>query len=595
MGHHTNKHLGSTLHDNGVDFAVWAPFAKSVSLLLTVEFDFKEIPMESDNKGYWSVNDVDAKAGQSYLYEITTPAGEKLKRNDPYARQLTDSDNGASIIVTRDFEWEGAEKYSAIDHNKAIIYELHIGTFNRPDASTAGTFYTAIEKLDYLVELGINYVELMPVTSMAQSHGWGYAPNYIFSVEHAYGGRRGLLDFVKACHEKGIGVILDVVYNHFFSETDLWQFDGWSENELGGIYFYNDEQRGMTPWGGRPDYGRGEVRQFILDNVAMWLTEFKIDGLRVDSTIYMRNSDGNNDKPELDIADAWSLLAEINELAHKINPNALMIAEDNSSNSGIVQPTSKGGMGFNAQWEIGFPHVIRDSLAITQNPDQPRLDGITYELEHSYNGDAFDKVIFSDSHDTAANGSVRLNEAVTPGNAGSMFARQRTLLASAATLTAPGIPMLLQGQEFMQEGSFNDWQMLEWDKTTQFAGIVTAHQHLINLRLNKHDNTRGLVGQHTNQFHRDDTNNVIAFHRWETGGPLDDTLVIINFDKSRLKNYKLTLPINGEWRVRFNSSWKGYSSDFYDTPTETIKTDDSKNTLINMSEFSVLILSKDEN
>jgi 1,4-alpha-glucan branching enzyme len=592
MGHRANKHLGSTLHDNGVDFAVWAPFAKSVNLLLTIEFDSKEIPMESDGHGYWSVEDVDAQAGQSYLYEIVTESGDKLKRNDPYARQLTDSDNGASIIVARDFEWEGVENFSATTHNKAIIYELHLGTFNRPDASTAGTFYTAIEKLDYLQDLGINYIELMPVTSMAQSHGWGYAPNYIFSVENAYGGRRGLLDFVKACHEKGIGVILDVVYNHFFNETDLWQYDGWSENNRGGIYFYNDE-RGDTPWGGRPDYGRPEVRQFILDNVAMWLTEFKIDGLRVDSTIYMRNTDGNNDKHDLDIADAWSLLGEINELAHKINPNSLMIAEDNSSNSGIVQPTSKGGMGFNAQWEVGFPHVIRDSLAITKNSSQPRLDGIQYELGHSYTGNAFDKVIFSDSHDTAANGSVRLNEAVTPGNAGSVFARQRTLLASASALTAPGIPMLLQGQEFMQEGAFNDWQMLDWDKTTQFAGIVEAHQHLINLRLNKFDNTRGLIGQSTHLFHRDDTNNVIGFHRWDKGGPLDDTLVIINFGENRLKKYELSLPLAGEWRVRFNSSWKGYSPDFHDTPTEMIQANDSKKASFEMSEFSVIILSKE--
>lgn len=592
MGHPANKHLGSTFHDDGVNFTVWAPFAKAVNLLLTIEFDSKAIPMSSDGKGYWSVENVDAQPGQSYLYEITTQSGEKLKKNDPYARQLTDSDNGLSIIVDREFDWGDADEFVKIEHNKAIIYELHIGTFHRPDASTTGTFYTAIEKLDYLADLGVNYIELMPVTSMAQSHGWGYAPNYIFSVENAYGGRRGLLDFVKACHEKGIGVILDVVYNHFFKKTDLWQYDGWHENDLGGIYFYNDE-RGMTPWGGRPDYGRPEVRQFILDNVTMWLADYRIDGLRVDSTIYMRNSDGNNDNHDLDIADAWSLLADINKLAHKINPNVLMIAEDNSSNAGIVQPITKGGMGFNAQWEVGFPHVIRDSLGVTKNADQPRLQGIEYELNRTYSGNAFDKVIFSDSHDTAANGSVRLNEAVTPGNAGSVFARQRTLLASAIALTAPGIPMLLQGQEFMQEGAFNDWQMLEWDKTEQFAGIVEAHRHLINLRLNRYDNTRGLVGQFTHLFHRDDTNNVIGFHRWDQGGSQDDTLVIINFDQKRLKDYEIILPVEGEWRVRFNSSWKGYSVDFHDTPIELITTDASKKAALSMSEFSVLILSKE--
>lgn len=594
MGHHAKQHLGSTLHDKGVDFAVWAPFAKSVSLILaTDQEDSQKFPLTADGNGYWTIENVDAQPGQAYRYEINTPDGRVLERNDPYARQLTDSDKGWSVIVSRDYEWEGADKFQPVTHNEAVIYELHIGTFNRPDASTPGTFASAIEKLDYLAQLGVNYVELMPVTSIALSKGWGYAPNYLFSVENAYGGRRGLLDFVKACHEKGIGVILDVVYNHFFEDTGLWQYDGWSENNNGGIYFYNDD-RGITPWGGRPDYGRPEVRQFILDNTAMWLTEYKIDGLRVDSTIYMRNTDGNNFKPDLDIADAWSLLAEINKLAHKINPNALMIAEDNSTNDKIVRSPEEGGMGFNAQWEVGFPHVIRDSLKINTELTQGRLDGIVYELGHSYRGDAFDKVIFADSHDTAANGSSRLNEAAAPGSGDNTHARQQTLLASALALTAPGIPMLLQGQEFMQEGAFNDWQMLDWEKTKQFAGIVLAHQHLINLRLNRFDNTRGLVGQSTQLFHRDDTNNVIGFHCWDQGGPLDDTLVIVNLDKNRLQNYELPLPLPGEWRVRFNSSWKGYSPDFHDTPIEIVHADSSKQAIIEMSEYSVIILSKEE-
>lgn len=592
MGHQTNKHLGAIAHDNGVDFAVWAPFAKSVSLLLTIEFDLKDIPMESDGKGYWSIEDVDAEPGQSYKFRITTADGKQLDKNDPYARQLTDSDKGSSVIVARDFEWEGAEHFSSVPKEKAVIYELHIGAFNKPDASTTGTFSYAIEKLDYLRDLGINYIELMPVTSMAMSHGWGYAPNYIFSVENSYGGRHGLLDFVKACHEKGIGVILDVVYNHFYGDSDLWRYDGWSENNRGGIYFYNDK-RGDTPWGGRPDYGRPEVRQFLLDNVTMWLTEFKIDGLRVDSTIYMRTTEGNNDDPSQAIPDAWNLLGEMTDLAHKINPHALMVAEDNSSNPGLVSPTKDGGAGFDAQWEVGFPHVIRDSLGITQNGSQSRLQGIDYELGHSYTGDAFDKVIFSDSHDTAANGSVRLNEAVTPGNAGSLSARERVLLASAVALTAPGIPMLLQGQEFMQEGNFNDWKMLEWDKTKQFSGIVMAHKHLIDLRLNRYDNTRGLLGQYTKIIHRDDLNNVIAYHRKDKGGARDDTVVIINFGDKRFEEYDLYLPYKGDWRVRFNSCWKGYSVDFHEMPFVNTIADKSGKATISLAAFNTIILSVD--
>lgn len=592
MGRQIKKHLGSTVHDGGVDFAVWAPFAQSVSLLLAVEFDFKEIPMKSDGKGYWHVEDVDAEPGQAYKYKILSPDGKELEKNDPYARQLTDSDYGLSVIVAHDYNWEGADQFKAAPKEQAIIYELHVGTFHKPDASTSGTFASAIEKLDYLKDLGVNFIELMPVTSMATSHGWGYAPNYIFSVENAYGGRHGLLDFVKACHQRGVGVILDVVYNHFYGDTDLWQYDGWSENDRGGIYFYNDE-RGDTPWGGRPDYGRPEVRQFILDNVAMWLTEFKVDGLRVDSTIYMRTTNGDNNDPAQAIPDAWSLLGEMTTLAHKINPHALMIAEDNSSNAGLVTSVADGGAGFDAQWEVGFPHVIRDSLGITTNGDQPPLQGIEYELGHSYTGDAFDKVIFSDSHDTAANGSVRINEAVTPGNAESLSARQRVLLASATALAAPGIPMLLQGQEFMQEGAFNDWKMLEWEKTEQFSGIVLAHKHLIDLRLNKHGNTAGLLGQYTKLIHRDDNNSVIAFHRKDKGGPRDDTVVIINFSAKRFDTYELYLPYEADWRVRFNSCWKGYSVDFHETNVVNTIADKDGKASIALAAWSVVILSVD--
>lgn len=593
MGHHTDKRLGSVLHDKGVDFTVWAPFAKEVLLLQSLEFEWAETPMQSDGEGYWYIEDVQAEPGQIYKYRIVAQNGEKTDHNDPYARQLTDSDNGSSVIVARDFEWEGAEDFVATPKEQAVIYELHIGTFNKPDASTNGTFASAIEKLDYLSNLGVNYVELMPVTSMAASHGWGYAPNSIFSIENAYGGRHGLLQFVKACHEKGIGVIIDVVYNHFFKETDLWQYDGWSENNLGGIYFYNDEDRGMTPWGGRPDYGRPEVRQFFLDNVTMWFTEFKVDGLRVDSTIYMRNTDGNNDKPELDIPDAWSLMQEVNDLAHKINPNALMIAEDNASNNGIVSSIESGGMGFDAQWEVGFPHVIRDALGITHNEQQPPLQGIEWELGHTYTGDAFDRVVFADSHDTAANGSSRLNEAVTPGNAESLSARQRVLLASSISLTVPGVPMLLQGQEFMQEGAFNEWQMLEWDKTEQFEGIVLAHQHLIDLRLNKHNNTRGLLGQYTEVIHRNDENLVFAYHRKDKGGPLDDTVIIINFSDQKFKDYELTLPYEADWRVRYNSCWKGYSVDFHETHLEHAQANKDGKAVIALAAFSTVILSVD--
>ncbi len=587
MAHQIKKNLGVTHHGEKTEFRVWAPFAKSVALAGTVCSD-GEVALKSENDGYWSTTLKNVEPGQNYIYLITTSDGRVLTRQDPRARQLITSANGASVIPDTDFDW-GDDKPPVIPSDQQIIYELHIGTFNRPDASTTGTFADAIEKLDYLVGLGINTIELMPVTSMTSSFGWGYAPNHIYSVENAYGGRHGLMTFVRECHTRGINVVLDVVYNHFSSDTNLWQFDGWSENGRGGIYFYNDE-RGDTPWGGRPDFGRPEVQQFILDNVAMWLAEYHLDGLRVDSTIYMRNTAGVDNDPDHDIPAVWHLLGDVTELAHKIRPDALMIAEDCANSPYLTKPVSELGCAFDAQWELGFPHALRDALGLR---GAPTLAGVRYELERQYNGNAFEKIIFSDSHDTAANGSVRLNEEAGKRDAADLFARERSLLADAITLTAPGIPMLLQGQEFMQEGAFNDWKELEWDKAESYAGIVTAHQHLIELRLNRHNNTAGLKGQHTAIFHQDDDNAVMGYHRWENGGPGDDTLIIVNFGDKAHDIYHLSLPVAGKWTVRFNSSWKGYSPDFHEVRITHAKTNGHGVATLKLAPYGVLVLSQD--
>lgn len=578
------KDLGVTLRHNGALFRVWAPFAKSVRLVTTT-YDNDGIPLESEQDGYWSAFVEKAAAGYSYQYLIETENG-LLRRNDPRARVLTAAEGGMSVVAAHDFDW-GDDLFMPVPKEKQVYYELHVGTFNRPDASTSGTFTDVIEKLEYLANLGINMIELMPVTTMAADHGWGYSTSHIFSVEPTYGGRHGLMELVKAAHERGIGVIADIVYNHF-SSTDLWQFDGWNENNRGGIYFYNDE-RGDTPWGARPDYGRPEVRQFFLDNVAMWLGEYRLDGLRLDSTIYMRNTWGRNDDPAHDIGDAWGLLGAMTTLARKINPGAMMIAEDCSVNSYLTRPVRDGGCGFDAQWGLNFPHSMR---ALSGLPVPFPVD-FTNELTSSYNGDCYQKVIFTDSHDTAANGQVRLNEAVTPGNGESPEARQHTLVTSAATLTAPGIPMLVQGEEFMQDGDFSDWKELEWPKTEQFNGIVLAHQHLIDLRLNAYDNTAGLSGRGVNLFHIDHDNSVFAYHRFDNGGPRDDTYVLLNFGSSNFDSYKLWVPVPGAWTVRFNSSWKGYKSDSSESFVLVAETDDTQSITVPLAAHNALILSQD--
>lgn len=561
MDHKPKKDVGARVLSHGVSFRVWAPFAEAVAACGSFN-NWAEHPLESEGDGYWYGLVEEAQAGQEYYFMITH-GGNKFQRNDPRALHFITS-SGNSVVVSTDFDWED-DNFKPIPPEEQVIYELHVGTFNRPDPAISGTFRDVCDKLDYLKELGVNMIELMPISTMLADRGWGYAIDYIYSVESLYGGRYGFLQFVKAAHTRGIGVVLDVVYNHFGPDEalDLWQFDGWSENNKGGIYFYND-YRAETPWGStRPDFGRFEVRQYILDNIKMWMHECRVDGLRVDSTIFIRNVKGYNNDPSNDLPEGWLFLQELTTLAKKINPAVLTIAEDVADNEYIVKPVTGGGAGFKAQWELGFPHALREALRST-DPTQVNLTELVGELGRSYNGDPFSRINFIDSHDSAANGSARLNEVIAPGKADGLFARQQQLIAATLLLTVPGIPMLFQGQEFMEGGSFNDWRGLDWDKAERYVGIVHAFTDLIALRKNVEGVSKGLTGGNINLIHMDENNKVIAYHRWKDGGPKDDVVVIVNFGSKLHQSYTLSLPRNGAWTVRFNSTLDGYSADFKD-------------------------------
>lgn len=590
MGSKTKKNVGAIVRRSGVSFRVWAPFAEDVAI--TGSFNnWSELPLENEGDGYWSVFVREAEAGQEYKYVITRN-GEHLFRNDPRALHFTTS-AGTSVIAHSTFDWE-QDSFQPPPPEEMVIYELHVGTFNRPDAASNGTFYDLMAKLDYLADLGVNMIELMPVSSMMMDRGWGYAIDYIFAVETLYGGRHAFLEFVKAAHARGIGVILDVVYNHFGPDThlDLWDFDGWHEEGYGGIYFYND-WRAETPWGNtRPDFGRQEVRQYISDNITMWIHDCRVDGLRVDSTIFIRNVKGSNNDPDHDLAEGWLLLQHINNITRKINPGVITIAEDVADNEYITKSVKDGGAGFGTQWELGFPMALRQALS-TNDADHINFSWLIAELGRRYNDNPFQRVIYGDSHDSAANGASRLVETIAPGKSDGLFARQQALLAATIVLTAPGIPMLFQGEEFVQGGSFNDWQGMDWSLAKRFAGIGLAHKHLIALRRNLWGNTRGLSGPNVNLIHLDDINKVIVYHRWREGGPNDDVIVVANFSNRGFKEYAAGFPRNGLWKVRFNSSWSGYDHDFRNISVDDVNVENGGGSFT-LPPSSTLIFSQDD-
>lgn len=587
--------LGAVVHAGGVHFRVWAPFAESVHV--TGDFnnwDYASLPLDKAEDGTWSGNVPDAKDGEEYQYVIKYK-GKQLLRNDPRARQLTSSGD-KTVIVGATFDW-GSDNFVLPATQELLIYEMHVGTFNRPDPEVPGTFTTAIEKLDYLAQLGVNAVEVMPINSVWEDKWWGYTPINLYAIDAAYGGRHAFMNFVKAAHERGIGVIADVVYNHLSTDDaqNLWQFDGWNENDKGGIYFYND-WRSQTPWGEtRLDYGRPEVQAFIVEHAKQLLDECNVDGLRLDAILAIRKAVTTEfTEKAQDIPEGWHILQDITKtVADK--PHTISIGEDLQGNEWITKPAKDGGAGFNAQWDASFAACVREVL--DPATDEARdLEKIRYILNGQYNNDPWQRIIFTESHDTdaAGNGHARLDEEIAPGDATNIYARKRSTLAAGLLLTAPGVPMLFQGQEFMETGAFNHWQPLDWENTKRFEGIVTLYQHLIKLRHNAYGNSAGLLGGHINVFAVDGKAKWVAYHRWHEGGPGDDVVVVVNLSNDKRDNIDLTFPQTGTWRPRFNSDWKGYGQDFSGVDCPEITVGDNKKGTVTVGPYSVIIFSQDK-
>ncbi len=387
MGEETKiEGMGAIPHQGGVAFRVWAPNARQVAVSGSFNaWDGGKHPMQSEGNGYWYTDVDEARIGDEYRFLLTTDQGE-LSRIDPYAREVTNS-VGNGIVHDPHFDWEG-DAFTLPPWNEVVIYELHVGTFNGKDSKERDEKFTAVaSRFQELKKLGVNAIEIMPVGEFAGDISWGYNPAHIFAVESAYGGPEGLKTFIRRAHQEGIAVILDVVYNHFGpSDLDLWQFDGWQENGRGGIYFYNDD-RAFTPWGEtRPDYGRGEVRQFIMDNAMMWFDDYHIDGIRFDCTQFIRTVHGSEDR---DLPEGWSLLQWINSEVERRFPGRITIAEDLQSDSWLTKDVGAGGAGFGAQWDARFVHPVRAAV-ILQQDEARSLAMIRDAICYRYNDDAFD-------------------------------------------------------------------------------------------------------------------------------------------------------------------------------------------------------------
>jgi 1,4-alpha-glucan branching enzyme len=591
--------LGAIPTAKGVSFRVWAPHAEKVYVTGTFN-DWSKIstPLASEKNGYWSTEVSEAKAGDEYRYLIHGPKG-LLSHIDPYARKVTSSIGNGIIYDPKAFDW-GDDTFHMATGNELVIYEMHVGTFNVKEEGKPGTLDSAIEKLPYLNNLGINAVEVMPVMEFSGDFSWGYNPSHPFAVESIYGGPDAFKRFVKAAHEHGIAIIVDVVYNHFGpSDLDLWQFDGWSENEKGGIYFYND-RRSQTPWGDtRPDYGREEVRQYLHDHALMWFEEYHADGLRWDAIAYIKNIEGNEGNPVNDIPEGWSLMQWINEEIEKHFPGKISIAEDLKNNAWVTKDMEAGGAGFNAQWDSEFVHPVRQAV-ISRDDKLRDLGAVSRAIGYRYDLDVFRRVIYTESHDEVANGRARVPEEIWPGKVDSWFSKKRSTLGGAIVFSSPGIPMIFEGQELLEDRWFQDKIPIDWSRAVDEGGILGMYRDLISLRRNLSGVSRGLCGQNIHIYHFNDEAKLFAFHRWDKQGPKDSVVVVVNMTNQNRDGYVIGFPRAGLWKTRFNSDSYNYGPNFANHPTPDVDAQEKGTDglpcsgEIGIGPYTVVIFSQDE-
>lgn len=533
--------MGVSATPEGTLIRVWAPHAKQVDLVGDFNgwnaMGAERLTREGAN-GIWSTTLKRSLPKGAYRFIING----SLERRDPYARAASGDGRASVFYDPRAFDW-GGDRPASLALDELIIYELHVGTYHDP-APTDGrpaTLLDALRRLDHLVDLGVNCIQVLPITEFSGAHSWGYNPSDPFAVEQAYGGPDALKLFVRECHKRGIAVHLDIVHNHYGPENlDLIQFDGFGAHDRGGIYFYDTPGLDSTPWGPRPRYDELMVRRYVRDNVMMWLEEFRVDGFRWDSTINIRAFDDGNQS----IPAGMNMLDSINNEIRNQYPHAHSIAEDSLDIGN-----------FHASWDYDFHHLVMPQL---KAPDRDRHLGTIVNALSAR--PTMPRVVYVDNHDEAGrlNDQTRIASDIDPGNPASERARKLTGLGAVLTLTAPGIPLLFMGNEFLESDPWHDDRPLDWNKRQRNASFVALHRDLIRLRRNLDSVSPALRGMGIGFPLVDEERKILVYWRWHEQTPADRLVVVLNLSPDTHQNVSIPFPSAGPWMTRLTSDSSRY-------------------------------------
>ncbi|SFI45995.1 1,4-alpha-glucan branching enzyme [Nitrosomonas sp. Nm34] len=582
---HSGTPMGANLIADGATFRVWAPYAHSVHVVGDFNGHLRTDTglLTRDNHGHWLGFIPGVRDRQRYLFYIVGDGSEGPKR-DPYARELETPFPSKCIIRKPDFPWHELGFVTPLFH-EFVIYQLHVGTFFTPNLpNKAGTFLDVALKIPYLTELGITALQLMPIQEFQTQFSLGYngtdyySPEMDYAVADAdltsyvakvnelleskgqqkyevaelYGEMNQLKALVDICHLYGVAVLLDVVYNHAggsFGDESIYFFDrqATTDGNRNSLYFTDKGHAGGLVF----DFAKPEVRDFLIQNAKFFLNEYRVDGFRYDR-VEVIDHDG--------APYGWSFCQDLTTTLLANNPSAMDLAEYWNVNPYIVKRLPEGA-GFDTTLTDGFRIAIRNVIANASVPDERPLDMTVlarnlwpdgfYEHWHFVQG--------PENHDMVYKGrELRISNLGDPSNARSWFARSRARVATGLSLTAPGIPMLFMGQEFLEDKQWSDDFVNDHNLLLYWAGLEQGDRDMIDhLRFTRElihlRNSRpGLKGQGFRIVHTHDQNRILIFHRWVEGEG-HDVLVVVHLGNAHRFGYRIGFPGGGNWREVFNS------------------------------------------
>ena len=563
----------------GTAFAVWAPNAEGVSVVGDFcGWNAAQYPMRSlGSTGIWEVFIPGVGAGERYKFAIHTKEGHRIDKADPMARKTLAPPETASVIETSDYQWTDEEWINSRTTDLDVpmsVYEVHVGSWKQ------GSNYATLQEelIPYLLEHGFTHVELMPVAEHPFGGSWGYQVSSYYAPSARWGNPDDLRSLIDALHNAGIGVIVDWVPAHFPKDSfSLGKFDGQA------CYEHPDPRRGeQQDWGTYVfDFGRNEVRNFLVANALYWAEEFHIDGLRVDAVASMLYLDYSREDwiPNIhggrENLEAVHFLQETNATLHRHHPGVLTIAEESTSWPGVTNSTENGGLGFNLKWNMGWMNDTLEYFGYDPIHRSYHHNELTFSMVYAYS----ERYMLPFSHDEVVHGKGTLWTRM-PGDDWNKAAGVRALFGY--MFSHPGKKLMFMGCEFGQTTEWSEAHSVDW---SNLEGWGHEYHHGIKRLVRDLNHTYqqhlALWSQDFSQdgfqwVKADDANNsILGYVRYGTDGSV--ILAVCNFAGTSQPDYGMWVPEDGTWELIFNTDDKVYEGAGNDLPQQITSADNSTN------------------